>query len=166
MAPWVYGLAADCTVVVHLAYMLYIVLGEALIVAGALAGWHWVRSPRFRWTHLAAILIVVAETFIGMECPLTKWEYDLRKLAGQVHQDQDASFTGRVVREVLFLCDLPEGDWAFTVGYIGFGALVLATFLLAPPRRRAMPAPQAAAPTVLKGAPGETRAEAVRSARR
>jgi hypothetical protein len=146
MPRWFFSVAADITVVVHLAFMAYIVLGELLIVAGALAGWKWVRNPWFRWTHLAAILIVVAETFVGMECPLTGWEYDLRELAGEVVKDRDASFTGRVVRQVLFVCDvLPK--WGFTAAYLGFGALVLATFWLAPPRRR---------PKVAAGGPGPT----------
>jgi hypothetical protein len=168
MSPWVYSLAADVTVVVHLAFMAYIVLGEVLIVIGALAGWKWIRNPWFRWTHLAAILIVVAETVAGMGCPLTGWEYDLRTLAGDVGaaaQDRNASFTGRVVRQMLFLCDsLNEGHWAFTALYYGFGALVLVTFLLAPPRRRkAVPAAQPAPaeqPTVLKAESGEARTSA------
>jgi hypothetical protein len=158
MPRWFYSVAADVTVVVHLAFMLYIILGELLIVAGALAGWDWVRRPWFRWTHLAAILFVVAETFAGVDCPLTLWERDLRNLAGQVNKDQEASFTGRVVRQVLFLCDrVPEES--LTVAYYAFGALVLATLVLAPPRRKPKvkaggPSSNAGGePTVLKGLP-------------
>jgi hypothetical protein len=165
MPLWFYSVAADIVVVVHLAFMAYIVLGELLIVTGALAGWKWVRNPWFRWTHLAAILIVVAETVIGMSCPLTDWEYNLRNLAGQVVKDQEASFTGRVVRQVLFVCDvLPQ--WGFTALYFGFGALVLATFLLAPPRRRRTVETQGPAsteggePTVIKGLPQQGTARA------
>src|SRR5262245_34021435 len=120
MPRWFYSVAADVTVVVHLAFMLYVVLGALLIVAVALCGWKWVRNPWFRWTHLAAILIVVAETVVGMNCPLTDWEYDLRNLAGQVNKDREASFTGWVVRQVLFLCDgVSEGT--LTVAYFAFG---------------------------------------------
>jgi hypothetical protein len=167
MPRWFFSVAADIVVVVHLAFMAYIVLGELLIVAGGLAGWKWVRNPWFRWTHLVAILLVVAETVIGMNCPLTDWEYDLRTLAGQVVKDRDASFTGRVVRQILFVCDvLPQ--WGFTALYFGFGALVLLTFWLAPPRRwwkaeAGGPGPtQGGEPTVIKGLPQQdtTRAAA------
>src|SRR5262245_21644330 len=126
MPRWFFSLAADIVVVVHLAFMAYVVLGELLIVIGALAGWKWVRNPWFRWTHLAAILVVVAESVAGMDCPLTDWEYGLRDLAGQVVKDGDreTSFTAWVVRQVLFLCDrVPAG--ALTVAYFAFGALVL-----------------------------------------
>ena len=103
MPRWFYALVADIMVVVHLAFMLYIILGEFLIVAGAFARWAWVRKPWFRWTHLGAIMIVVVETFVGMTCPLTEWEYNLRDLAGQVNMDREASFTGRMAREILFV---------------------------------------------------------------
>jgi hypothetical protein len=165
MPRWFYSVAADVTVVVHLAFMLYIILGELLIVAGALAGWKWVRNPWFRWTHLAAILFVVVETFAGVDCPLTLWERDLRNLAGQVNKDMEASFTGWVVRQVLFLCDrVPEET--LTVAYFAFGGLVLATFVLAPPRRRrkveaGSPSSTAGGePTVVKGLPRQETTQA------
>lgn len=151
MPRWFYSLAADLVVISHLAYMAYVVLGEVLIVAGIILRWQWVRNPWFRWTHLAAILLVVVETAIGMTCPLTDWEYELRELAGQVVKDRDASFTGRVVRQVLFVCDAASQD-TLNVAYFAFGTLVLTTLFLAPPRRRkvAPPASRQDQPVVIK----------------
>ena len=42
--------------------------------------WEWVRNWWFRVAHLVAILIVAAEAFLDIPCPLTEWEYRLREL--------------------------------------------------------------------------------------
>jgi hypothetical protein len=44
---------------------------------------------------------------------------------------EDGSFVGRWVHELIFF-EAPE--WVFTIVYCAFGAVVLATFILAPPR--------------------------------
>ncbi|MHC4587910.1 MAG: DUF2784 family protein [Planctomycetota bacterium] len=65
-----------------------------------------------------------------MLCPLTEWEYALRDRAGQVYES-DISFMGRVVRSVLFYEAPP---WAFTVAYVLFALVVIATLIFVPPR--------------------------------
>ena len=57
----VYRLAADLILVLHTGIVLFIVVGLALIIAGGLRGWSWVRSPVFRLAHLAAIAVVVLQ---------------------------------------------------------------------------------------------------------
>ena len=126
-----YGLLVDSVVAVHVLFMVFVVFGELLILAGIERRWNWVRNPWFRLAHLAAILIVALETLAGSACPLTVWERDLRVLAGQ--PVTDATFIGRIMHGVLFY-DLPS--WVFTAAYLTFCALVVATFVLAPPRRR------------------------------
>src|SRR5690606_21035522 len=51
-------LLADFILVIHFAFVLFVVLGLPLIWLGAVAGWQWIRNLRYRVTHLAAILIV------------------------------------------------------------------------------------------------------------
>ena len=51
---------------------------------GVVLRWKWVRNPWFRAIHLIAIGIVVAESLAGIPCPLTVWERQLRKMAGQI----------------------------------------------------------------------------------
>ena len=126
-----YAFLADLIVVVHFAYMAFVVVGQFLIVAGIPCRWGWIRNLRFRLAHLAAIVVVALEAVLGIVCPLTRWEYDLRLSAGQ--NPDEGSFVGRWVHNLLFY-DLPP--WVFTCAYVAFAVLVVATFLLAPPRRR------------------------------
>jgi len=73
------ALLADVVLVVHFAFVLFVVGGFALILAGAALGWRWVRNRTFRYSHLAAIVFVAAESLVGMACPLTHWEHVLRR---------------------------------------------------------------------------------------
>lgn len=126
---------ADAIVVFHLAYVAFIVLGLAAILAGVVFRWSWVRNPVFRLIHLTMIGIVVGEALAGVPCPLTVWEKQLRLQAGQAAYPGD--FLGYWAHRLIFYRAEP---WVFTVIYITFGAAVLAAFLLAPPRRRRAPA--------------------------
>jgi heme A synthase len=129
------ALAADLIVAFHSLYVLFAVGGEFAILAGALLRWAWIRSRWFRFLHLAAVVFVAVEAFIGMACPLTVWEYELRRAAGQSSEEQ-ISFIARIIRALIFY-DFPP--WVFTALYIGFAAVVLLTFVLIPPRRRLRP---------------------------
>ena len=124
-----YRIAADLTVVLHFAYVLFVIIGLVVTLAGAVFRWHWVRNFKFRAFHLASILFVVAEAWLGIVCPLTIWEKQLRAKAGQTSYQGD--FIANLVHDVLFF-DAP--NWVFTLCYSLFGLAVLATFVLAPPR--------------------------------
>jgi len=126
-----YGLMADVLVVVHFAFVAWVVVGQLLILAGLVCRWEWVRNPWFRALHLLAIAVVAAEAAFSYECPLTTWERQLRVLA---HQPVDqASFMGRLANRILFYQAPQE---YFELGHMLFGELVFVTFLLAPPRFR------------------------------
>ena len=127
-----YGLAADAMVVIHCAYVGYVVLGQLAIWLGWLLGWRWVRNFWFRTTHLAAIAFVAFEEAIAMDCPLTVWEAQLRTLAGK--DVRAGTFMGRLFHDLLFL---PLPAQYFTWMHVGFAALVVGTFVLCPPRRPA-----------------------------
>jgi hypothetical protein len=129
-----YGLLADLVVAIHLGYVTYVVVGQLSILLGLACKWRWVRNPWFRWTHLLAIVLVAGEAVFNIMCPLTVWEADLRRLAGQTAAE--GTFIGRLLDSVLFY-DFPP--WVFTTMYIGFAALVLGTFVLAPPRMKRYP---------------------------
>jgi hypothetical protein len=124
-------LLADLLVAFHLAYVGFVVFGLVVVWLGALLRWSWVRRPAFRLTHLVCTLIVPLEALNDYECPLTTWERDLRRTAGQT--PEEISFVGRMVREVLFHDVSPT---VLTSAYVVFGLLVLATLFLVPLRRR------------------------------
>lgn len=122
------SLLADFVVVFHLGYVIFVVLGLVLILAGRLLTWSWVRNSWFRVLHLGMIGLVVVESLLSITCPLTTLESYLRSQAGQT--SRSGSFMGRLAHEVLFFELTPE---FFTIGYCLFGAVVLATFLVVPP---------------------------------
>jgi hypothetical protein len=126
-----YGLLADVVVAIHVAYVSYVVVGQLAIFAGVALRWQWIRNFWFRVTHLVAIGIVAFEAILNITCPLTVLENDLRTLAGQPISGE--SFMGRLLHRLIFFT---APQWVFTSLYIAFTLLVLATFLLAPPRRR------------------------------
>jgi len=119
---------ADLVLAVHFAVVAFIVGGLAAVWLGAALGWRWVRSPLFRYLHLAAIAFVALEALLGIACPLTVWEDLLR---GGTHAE---SFIGRWVRQLLFW-QAPE--WVFTALYLAWTAATLVTLRFVPPRRRA-----------------------------
>ena len=124
-----YKFLADLIVFVHVAYVATVIVGLVLVLIGAARGWRWVRNFWFRAVHFSMIAIVVVESLLGIPCPLTNWEYQLRVLGGE--EGRPGTFIGRCVHAVLF-CEAPA--WAFTLGYCLFGLAVLAAFILAPPR--------------------------------
>ena len=126
-----YRLAADAVLVVHVSYVAFVLVGFLLTLIGILARWSWIRNVWFRVLHLAAILLVVAESLLGIVCPLTIWENQVRILAGETAYQGD--FIADWLHNLLFINAEP---WVFTVGYTLFGLAVLATFVYAPPRRR------------------------------
>ena len=124
---------ADAILVVHAAFVLFVVLALPAIWIGAALGRPFAFNPWFRAAHLAAIAFVVLEALAGFVCPLTLWEDALRGTP------QDQGFIQRWIHAWLFW-NLPA--WIFTAGYAAFGALVALTWWRLPPRRASRgPAP-------------------------
>lgn len=125
------GLLADAVLVVHALFVAFVIGGQLAVMAGWIRGWDWVRNPWFRGIHLVVIAYIVVQTWLGRLCPLTVWEAELRRAAGQAYHDQ--SFIGYWLGELLFL-DL---SWTtFLVIYTAFGTLVVVSWVHFPPRRR------------------------------
>jgi len=121
-------LLADIVLVTHFLFVAFVVGGLAVIWIGAALNWTWIRNFWFRAAHLGAISIVVAESLIGILCPLTVLEDALRQ------SDQpEAGFIQRWVSRLLYY-DLPER--VFTITYVLFGLIVILTFLYIRPDRR------------------------------
>ncbi len=129
-----YSLAADAMVAFHAAYVGFVVFGLLTILIGILCHWRWIGNFWFRIIHLVMISVVVCEALSGILCPLTTWEYDLRIKAGETVQQ--GTFIGRFFHNVLISDAEAE---VFTKWYCVFGGVVLATLILAPPRRPRRP---------------------------
>ncbi len=121
--------AADAILVLHALFVAFVVVGLGAIILGGWLGWRWVRRPGFRLAHLAAIAVVVLQSWVGVICPLTRWESALRRAAGtEGYQD---SFIGHWVGALLYY---RAPDWVFIVLYTGFAALVLLAWVWVRPR--------------------------------
>lgn len=72
-----YSLAANSLLIVHLLFIVFVVLGGLLV-------------PRWRWLvflHLPAATWGALIEFRGWLCPLTPWEVQLRRAAGEAGYD-------------------------------------------------------------------------------
>ncbi len=67
-----YRLAADALVLVHFAFIVFVVLGGFLT-------WRW---RRLAWLHIPAVAWGALIEFMGWICPLTPLEVSLRRMAG------------------------------------------------------------------------------------
>ena len=123
-------LLADTILVFHFLFVVFVVGGQVCILAGAPLGWQWVRMRGFRIAHLVAIAVVIAQSWIGIVCPLTAWESALRRMAGEAAYE-DTFLSHWVGRALYFTAPA----WVFTTVYSLFGLVVLASWFLVRPTR-------------------------------
>jgi len=69
----IYRVLADLLVLLHLAFVLFVVLGGLLVLRRR--GWAWLHLPAAAWGALIE--------FAGWVCPLTPLEVDFRVLGGE-----------------------------------------------------------------------------------
>jgi len=124
-----YLLAADLLLFGHVLFVAFVVLGLAVILIGKPLDWAWVRNPWFRFTHLAAIGIVVLQSWVGLICPLTTWEMALRERAGDVVYS--GSFISHWLESLLYF---QAPAWVFAVCYTVFAIIVVASWFWVRPR--------------------------------
>ena len=123
-----YLVLADAVLVAHFLFVVFVVMGLALIFVGYFRRWRWVRNLWFRLLHLAAIAVVVAQAWAGVICPLTTWEMALRARAGA--ETYAGSFIQHWLQSILYY-SAPE--WVFVLCYTLFGALVAASWFIVRP---------------------------------
>lgn len=125
-----YAFAADAVATIHTLFVAFIVGGQAAILIGWIKHWNWTRHPVFRVAHLAAVGLVVLESWFDIPCSLTLLENRLRVLAGA--DRYEISFIGYWLDHLLFYT---APAWVFTLIYSLFGTLAVVTLLAYPPRR-------------------------------
>jgi hypothetical protein len=127
-----YCFLANTILVVHFAYVAFVVVGIVAILVGIVLRWSWVRNFWFRAVHLLLIGIVVAESVCQINCPLTDWERDLREAAGK--PIEEAPFIMYWAHKLMFIDFSQFSKTAFEISYLIFGLAVFLAFVLAPPR--------------------------------
>ena len=126
-----YVLAADAILVSHVLLVVFILGGLVLIYIGKWLSWAWVRNYWFRLLHLAAITVVVLQSWLGVVCPLTIWETEMRKLAGG--EGYEGSFIQHWLQSILYYA---APAWVFIVAYTVFAGVVVASWFAVPPKHR------------------------------
>lgn len=124
------GLWADLILIVHALVVAFVLVAQAMILVGWWRRWSWIRNAWFRLAHLVTIVVVMLQAWLGRLCPLTVWERELRRAAGQAFHEQ--SFVEHWVTRYLYL-DLPW--WVFVSAYTLFAALVVWSWWRVPPGR-------------------------------
>ena len=122
-------LLADAVLALHFAIVLFVVGGLALVLVGNWRRWAWVNTRWFRYARLAAIAVVVAESWLGWTCPLTTLESWLRVQAGA--DAASTSFIAYWLQRWLFYS---APAWVFTLAYTFFGLAVALAWWRFPPR--------------------------------
>lgn len=130
LSKTIYLVAADALLFTHVLFVAFVIVGLILILAGRFFSWSWVRNPWFRTVHLISIVVVVLQSWLGVVCPLTIWEMELRSKAGGVVYA--GSFISHWLEELLYF---RAPDWVFVVCYTTFGVLVLLSWFWVRPFR-------------------------------
>ncbi len=120
---------ADAVLALHVFFVAFVVLGLVLVLAGGALRWGWVRNPWFRALHLLAIVFVAAQTWLGIECPLTTLEMALRVRAGVAVYA--GSFIGHWLQAFLYFS---APNWVFALCYSLFALAVVAAWVWVRPR--------------------------------
>lgn len=120
---------ADLVLVVHFAFVAFVLLGLILIWTGYFLRWEFVRNFWFRLAHLLAIAVVAAEALLNIVCPLTVWENQLRALGGSGQYEE--SFVEHWLHKLMFF---HADKWVFTASYVAFFLAVALSFWVVKPR--------------------------------
>lgn len=103
-----YRLLADAVLVLHLAFIMFVVIGGLAVL----------RWPRLAWLHIPAAVWGALIEFAGWICPLTPLENALRERGGE------AGYSGGFIDHYITSIIYP-GGLTRTMQF-GIGALVLA----------------------------------------
>ena len=111
-------IAADAVLVLHLAFVLFVVLGGFLVL----------RWPKLAWAHLPAVAWGALVEFSGWICPLTPLENALRRATG------DAVYAGDFVEHYIVSLLYPESltrgvQVAFGIAVVVLNAVIYGAVL-------------------------------------
>ena len=105
----IYRIAADAVLLLHLAFILFVVLG----------GWIVFRRPKLIWLHLPAAAWGAFIEFSGIVCPLTPLENQLRIASGS------AGYSGGFIERYLIPVVYPAGLNRSAQVALGVGVLLI-----------------------------------------
>lgn len=119
-----YKIGADLVLVIHFAFVLFVVLGGLLVI----------RWPRFAWAHVPVAIYGALIEFLGFICPLTPLENSLRERGGE------AGYSGGFIEHYISAAIYPSGLTRRVQLVLGVGVLVLNAIVYTIVVRHARPA--------------------------
>ena len=72
---------ADIVLILHFFIVIFITVGFFLIPIGYYYDWNWIKSLKLRIFHCGSMFLVTFETLVGITCPLTSIENNLRGMS-------------------------------------------------------------------------------------
>ena len=105
----IYRVLADLVLLIHLAFVLFVVLG----------GFFVLRWPRLAWLHIPAAVWGVLIEYTGWICPLTPLENSLRVKGGE------AGYSGGFIQHYIQPALYPAGLTRSTQLVLGSAVLIL-----------------------------------------
>jgi Protein of Unknown function (DUF2784) len=108
----IYRAAADSVLVLHAAFVLFVMIGGLLVL----------RRGKLAWLHVPAVVWAAFVEFTGRICPLTPLEVALRERAGE------AGYAGDFIEHYIAPLMYPDGLTRDTQAVLG--ALVVVVNLL------------------------------------
>ena len=112
----------DLVAIIHAGFVIFVIVGFVLIVAGELIHWRWVRNAWIRSVHLAAVMFTVVRVWLAMTCPLWILEDRVRGSPAPIYD--------RVTQWCHRLCFRGTPHRDFQIKVTIFAALVLAQMIL------------------------------------
>jgi hypothetical protein len=120
-------IAADAVLIVHFAFIAFVLLGGVLVL----------RWPRIAWLHVPAVFWGVLVEASGWICPLTPLENTLRQSAGQAVSA--GGFVERYLVALIYPEGLTRGTQMLLALVVVFVNILLYGFVILRMRERAAP---------------------------
>ena len=101
---------ADIILVIHFCIVIFITSGFLLIPIGYKINWALPKNRRLRMLHLGLMMFVTLETILGVTCPLTSIENELRGIL------ETETFIRHWIKKIIY--------WNFLAGIGGGGCFL------------------------------------------
>ena len=118
-------LIADIVLIFHFCIVIFITFGFFLIPIGYKFGWVWIENLKLRIFHCGMMMFVTLETVLGITCPLTSIENNLRGIY------ESTSFVSYWIKQIIYW-DSPTQF--FIILYCMFLVWTFLMWKLFPPR--------------------------------
>lgn len=115
----IYALLADIVLVLHLAFIVYVLFGGLLV-------FQW---PKTAWIHVPTAIYGVAIEAIGWVCPLTPLENEFRRLAGEA--GYEGGFVDHYLIPIIYPAGLtPTLQWVLAAIVAGINLGIYGAYLV------------------------------------